>query len=63
MDHIPVLKAPDHMDDSIYLADVGEELVPQPFTLRSALHQAGDIHKLDRGRRDLRRIIQGRQLL
>ena len=37
------------MDDSIGLADVGEELVSESFTFAGTLHETGDIDYLDGG--------------
>ncbi|MNF68866.1 hypothetical protein D3C84_507330 [compost metagenome] len=38
------------MGDGVGLADVGEELVAQAFTLGGAFHQAGDVDELHGGR-------------
>ncbi len=43
MDHVLVLEAAEHIGDGIDLADMGEELVAEPFALRGAAHQPGDI--------------------
>ena len=50
MNHVAVVKAPQHMNDSIRLTDIGEELVSQTLTVACALHQARYIHNLHRGR-------------
>ena len=47
---VVVVEAADHVHDRIRLADVGEELVAQPFTLCGTLHQARDVHELHHGR-------------
>jgi hypothetical protein len=31
------------MDDGVHFADIGEELIAEPFALRGAAHQTGDI--------------------
>ena len=38
--------------NSITVADIGEELVAQAFTLGCAAHQTGHVHKGDAGRND-----------
>ena len=35
------------MDDSIDLADIGQELISQSLALGSPFYQTGDIYKLD----------------
>jgi len=35
------------VDDGVHFADVGEELIAEPFALRGALHEPGDIDELD----------------
>ena len=49
MGDVAALEAAQHMDDRIHLADVGEELVAEPFALACAAHQAGDVDELDLG--------------
>ena len=46
------------MGDRIDLADVGEELIAQALAAACALYQAGDVHEVELGRRDLRRSRQ-----
>jgi hypothetical protein len=41
--HVTVGEAAQHVDDRVHLADVAEELVAEPFTLRCAAHQPGDV--------------------
>src|SRR3546814_3194774 len=41
MGHIAILEAPQHMNDGVHFADIGEELVAQTFALGSAPHQPG----------------------
>jgi hypothetical protein len=36
--------------NGVTFPDVGKKLIAQPLTLAGALHQPGNIHKLDRGR-------------
>ena len=43
MDDVVILKAADHMNNRIHLADVGQELVSETFSLACSLHQSGDI--------------------
>ena len=42
-----ILEAAHHVRDGVGLADVGEELVAQPFALGGAGDQAGDVDELD----------------
>ena len=58
MDHVAVVKAAQHVDDGVRLADVAQELVAQALAFRSALHQSGDVHNLDRCRHDAARMNQ-----
>ena len=44
------------MDDRVGLADVGEELVAEPFALRRAFDQAGDVDELHHRRHDALRL-------
>ena len=50
MHHIAVLKAAHHMNDGVYLTNIGQELVAQALALGRALYQTGDVHKLNGGR-------------
>ena len=50
VDDVLVLEAAHHMGDGIGLADIGEELVAQAFTLRGAGDEAGDVDELHGGR-------------
>ena len=52
VEDVRVLEAAHDLHDGVHLADVGEELVAEPFALARALHQAGDVHELDGGRDD-----------
>ncbi len=56
MGDVVILEAAQHMDDGVDLADVGEELVAEPFALGGAAHQAGDVDEADAGRDDLLRL-------
>ena len=49
VDDIGVFEAAHHVRDGICFADVGQELIAQPFTLGGARHQAGDIDELHGG--------------
>lgn len=53
MGNVVILEAAQHMHDGVDLADVGEELVAQPFALRGAAHQTGNVDEGDAGRDDL----------
>ena len=53
MGDVAALEAAQHVDDRVDLADVGEELVAEPFALGGAAHQAGDVDELELGRDDL----------
>ena len=56
MGDVGILEAAHHMGDGVDLADGGEELVAEPFALRGALHQAGDVDECQPRRDDLRRL-------
>ena len=47
---VGILEAAHHVNDRVDFADVGQELVAQPFALAGALDQAGDVQELDRRR-------------
>ena len=63
MDDIAVVKAADHMDDGVHLADIGEELIAQSFSFGRAFDKTGDIHEFNDSRHDLCGIIHIRQYL
>ena len=50
VDDVGVIEHADHLGDGLRLADVGEELVAQPFALGGALDDAGDVHEGHRRR-------------
>ena len=50
MGDIGVIEAAEHMQDSVGLADIGQELVAEALTLAGALDKAGDIDYLHRCR-------------
>ena len=50
MDDVAVVETAQHVQYGIGLADVGQELVAEAFALAGALHQAGDVDNVDRGR-------------
>ncbi len=66
VDDIVVVEAAHHVDDGIGLADVGQELVAEAFTLAGAGHQTGDVDEFDDGRLnplrldDLRQFVEAR---
>ena len=45
---VGVFKTAHDLDDRVHLADVAEELVAEPFPRARTLHQARDVHELDR---------------
>ena len=47
---VGVLKTPHHLDDRVHLADMGQELVPQPLPRAGPFHQAGDVDEFENGR-------------
>jgi len=49
MRDVAIFKAAHDVDDGIDLADMAEELVPEALTLAGTLHEACDVHELDRG--------------
>ena len=49
MYHVLIVETAEDMDDSVRLADVGEELVSQSFALAGTLDQSGYIDYLDGG--------------
>ena len=55
---IGVLKAADHMNDSISGADVAKEFVAQAFALGRTLHKAGNVNEFNDGRSDLLGVVQ-----
>ena len=61
--HIIIDKAAQHVGDGVGLADVGEELVSQPFAFGRALHQAGDIGEAQLRLDDLLALGDGGQLV
>ena len=55
MGDVAVLEAAHHMGDRVAFADIGEELVAEPFALRGAAHEARDVDEGEAGRDDLLR--------
>ena len=53
MNDIVIIEAAHHVHNGIDLANVGEELVAEPFALTRAFNEARDIYKFDGGRDDL----------
>ena len=47
MNDVFILKAAHHMDDGVHLAVVGQELVSEALAFACALHEAGDVDKLN----------------
>ena len=50
---VVVLEAAHDVRDRVDLADVAQELVPEPLALAGAADEPGDVEELDRRRRDL----------
>ena len=63
VDHVLVFEAAHDIDQRIGLADVGEKLVAQAFTLAGAGDQSGDVDELDDRGLDLLWLHDVRQLL
>ena len=61
MDHVGILEAAQHIGDGVDLADMGEELVAEPFALGGAAHQPGDIDEGEPRGDHLRGLGDGRQ--
>ena len=59
--HVGVAEAAHHVGDGVGLADVREELIAEPFALRRAGDEAGDVHELHRARHHPRRRDDCRQ--
>ena len=58
MNDVVVLETAYDVRNGVSLADVGEKLVAQPFALRGATHQAGDIDEIDCGGYDRFRMVE-----
>ena len=63
MDDVLIVKAPDHMDNRVCHADVGEELVAQPLSPAGPLHQTGDVYELDHRRGSLLGMVHLAELV
>ena len=62
MHDIAVIETAEHVQDGVRFAYVGQELVAQALPLACALHQAGDVDDVDRGRDGafrLAEVLQG----
>ena len=44
------------MNDGFAFADIGQELVPQPFSFAGSLYEAGNVHNFYNRRKDPLRI-------
>ncbi len=53
MDDIFILEAADNVDDGVALADGGEELVAEAFSVGGSFDEAGDVDEFEGGRHDL----------
>src|SRR5690606_27865203 len=58
MHYIVIIKTAHYMHDSVYLANIGQELIPQPLTFAGAFYQAGNVYKLNGSRNDTLRFNQ-----
>ena len=63
VNNVVVFEAAHHMNHRIHLADVGEKLVAEALALRRALHKTRNVHKLDRRRGELFRLVHFCQLI
>ena len=61
VDDVLIFKAPNDVNNRVHFPDMAQEFVPQAFTPARALHQSCNIHKFNRGRRHLLRVIHLRQ--
>ena len=52
MHHVVIVKAAHHLQDGIALANVAQELVPQPLALGGPAHEPGDVRKVHRSVND-----------
>src|SRR5205807_6891413 len=53
---VRVFKTAHDLHEGVHFADVAEEFVSQPFPLRCAFHQSGNVHELDGCRDDFVRF-------
>src|SRR3546814_8707307 len=51
--NVVILETAQDMDDRVDFADVAEKLVAEPFALRRAAHEAGDVDESELRRDDL----------
>ena len=58
MGDIGIFKTAQHMGNGIDLADIGQELIAQPFTAGRPAYQPGYIHKFQKSRQDFSRFCQ-----
>ena len=61
--HVVIVKAAQHVNDGIGLADVTQELVTQAFASARALDQSCDINNLNRSGHNARRVHQFGELI
>ena len=60
---VVILKAAHHMDNGVYLPDMGEKFVAQTLALGRTLDQSCNVHKLNGGRREFVRVVHFCQLV
>src|SRR5205085_6358972 len=53
---VRIVEAADDVEDRVRLANVGEELIPEPLPLRGAAHEARDVDDLQIGEYRLLRL-------
>ena len=58
MNNIIIIKATNHVHDSIRFPNISEELISETFSLGSALYQPRNIHKFNHRRRNLLGMIE-----
>ena len=59
---VVVVKRAEHLTNRIGFTNVCQELVPQPRSFRSALHDSGDVDEGDGGGDDFRRVEDSREM-
>ncbi len=58
VDDVVVLEAADDVGDGVGLADVGQELIAEAFTLGGPAHEAGDVDEVHRRGDDRLRVVE-----
>ena len=60
---VVILKATHHMDNGVYLPDMGQKFVAQTLALGRTLDQTCNVYKLNGGRREFVRVVHFCQLV